>query len=60
MAELLEIASAPEYVFRSQSFKGLQNLTSGLRGEFCVGKDLQMFDVNTVFGNVMITCNCLL
>ena len=60
MAELLEIASAPEYVFRSQSFKRLQNLTSGLRGEFCVGNDLQMFDANIVFGNVMITCNCLL
>ena len=60
MAELLEIASAPEYVFRSQSFKRLQNLTSGLRGEFCVGNDLQMFEANTVFGNVMITCNCLL
>ena len=48
MAELLEIASAPEYVFRSQSFKRLQNLTSGLRGEFCVGNDLQMFDANIV------------
>ena len=60
MAELLEIASAPEYVFRSQSFKRLQNLTSGLRGEFCVGNDLQMFDANIVFRNVMITCNCLL
>ena len=61
MAELLEIASAPEYVFRSQSFQRLQNLTSGLRGEFCIGNNgLQMFGANNVFGNVMITCNCLL
>ena len=59
-AELLEIASAPKYVFRSQSFKRLQNLTSGLRGEFCVGNEPQMFDANIVFGNVIITCNCLL
>ena len=40
--ELLEIASAPEYVFTSPSFKGLQSLTSGIRRQFCVGNGLKL------------------
>ena len=42
MAELLEIASAPEYVFTSPSFKGLQSLTSGIRRQLCGGNGLKL------------------
>ena len=38
MTELREIATAPEYVFTSPSFKGLNNITSTIRRLFCDGK----------------------
>ena len=40
MTELREIATAREYVFTSPSFKGLQNITSGLRDRLCLGKKI--------------------
>ena len=39
MSELLEIASAPEYVITSPSFKDLQKITLGMRRQFCGGID---------------------
>ena len=41
MEELLEIASAPKYVFTSPSFKALQGLISRMRRPLCLGNDLQ-------------------
>ena len=38
MAELREIASQPEYVYTSPSFKDLQSITSKIRRRFCDGK----------------------
>ena len=40
MTELREIATAREYVFTSPSFKGLQNISSGLRDRLCLGKKI--------------------
>ena len=37
-AELEEIASGPEYVFISSSFKELQNISLGLTRRLCEGK----------------------
>ena len=37
-AELEEIASAPEYVFTSSSFKELQDISLGLTKRLCQGK----------------------
>ena len=42
MEELLEIASAPKYVFTSPSFKDLQSLTSAIRRQLCVGNGLKL------------------
>ena len=42
MSELLEIASAPEYVITSPSFKDLQKITSGMRRQFCEGIDIEL------------------
>ena len=39
MSELLEIASAPEYVITSPSFKDLQKITTEMRRQFCGGID---------------------
>ena len=39
-AELEEIASGPEYVFTSSSFKELQNISLGLTRRLCEGKEL--------------------
>ena len=39
-AELEEIASGPEYVFTSSSFKDLQNISLGLTKRLCQGKGL--------------------
>ena len=41
-AELEEIASRPEYVFTSSSFRDLQNISLGLTRRLCKGKDLQL------------------
>ena len=37
-AELEEIASGSEYVFRSPSFESLQNISQEMRKQLCVGK----------------------
>ena len=37
IAELEEIASEPEYVYTSPSFKDLQSITSGMRRLLCGG-----------------------
>ena len=39
IAELQEIASEPEYVYTSPSFKDLQSITSGIRRVLCIGND---------------------
>ena len=36
-AELEEIASGPEYVFTSSSFKDLQNIVPRITGQLCEG-----------------------
>ena len=48
MSELLEIASAPEYVITSPSFKDLQKITSGMRRQFCLGIDFFLCHIELV------------
>ena len=48
MSELLEIASAPEYVITSPSFKDLQKITSGMRRQFCGGIDFFLCHIELV------------
>ena len=45
IAELEEIASDPEYVHTSPSFKDLQSITSGIRRRFCEGDALQLLEI---------------
>ena len=40
--ELEEIASGPQYVFTSSSFKEVHNITGGLRDRFCKGEYLDL------------------
>ena len=51
IAELQEIASEPEYVYTSPSFKDLQSITSEIRRQFCDGKCLFLPVLRTSSGS---------
>ena len=47
-AELEDIASGPEYVFTSSSFRDLQYISSGITRRFCEGKSEICIEIGRV------------